>query len=503
MSLQPISNRASTVSIVKETTEGVPAFPTSGADYLALQEGFQMTPNFEELDNAELRASIGRAKPRLGKEQPTFPFSHYLRHSGDPGVAPGYGRILEALFGGVSIAANNRELEAASTEKILKLDTGHGADFARGGFVLLEDPVNGFQIRPVHSVSGDDVTLGFALPAAPAAGVKAGRCVRYFPRNEGHPTLTAHLFRGNGGAKEMVAGLRPTDFSLDMNAGEAINASFGMSGTAYFFNHISVTTQVKLDFMDDADTRAATIAARVYKDPTDLASALQSAMNALGSTNQFEVEYDSVTGKFKFTSNGTTFSLLWNTGANAANSIGLLISANMAANQSGSLSYALANAIALAAPHTPALDDADYVVAKGMEILFGDGESQELLRPQSVSVQMTPSRKEIPDVTSESGVAGSVFTQREVTFSATILLQKYDAAKFSSYRQGAEKRVMIAAGEKSGGNWVPGKCFAMYFPNMTITSFQPSDDEGLATLQIEMAAFVDINGNGEFYLGFV
>lgn len=502
MSLQPISNRSSTLAIVKETEEGVPAFPASGTDYIALQEDFQMTPSFEELENNELRASIGRAKPRLGKEQPTFPLSHYLRHSGAPGTAPGYGLLLEALMGARSVAANNRELVAGSSTTILKLDAGHGADFQRGSFVLLEDSANGFQIRPVNAVDGDDLHLGFALPAAPAAGVKAGRCILYHPTNEGHPTFTAHLFRGNGGAKEMMAGLRPTDFGLDMTAGQPINASFGNAGVSYFFNHVRVTTQTKLDFLDDEDTRVATIAARVYKDATEVAAALQTAMNGLGSANTFTVVYDSKTGKYNFTSDGETFSLLWNTGANAANSIGLVIGANMAANQSGALTYALANPLNLAAPHTPALDSADFLVAKDMDILFGDANSQELLRPQSLSVQIAPARKEIGDMTAESGVAGSIYTEREVTVSGTILLQKYDAEKFASYREGAEKRLMFAAGEKSGGNWVPGKCVAMYFPNLTFSSFQPSDDEGLATLQFELKGFVDANGNGEVYLGF-
>ena len=221
-----LNSKSSVAAFMIESTEGTPVVPGAATDFIALQDGYTLDPAFAKLENKELKSSIGKAKSILGIEQPKASFDHYLRHSGVEGQAPNFGKILKALFGSEVVAANDRPTVSASTVALLKVNTGIGADFQRGQPVLVKDGTNGYSIRTVHSVSGDDLTLGFNLLHAPASGVGLGKSVLYAPVNTGHPTLTLWQYRANGGAVEMIAGLRATDGSFDFNAGEFINGKW-------------------------------------------------------------------------------------------------------------------------------------------------------------------------------------------------------------------------------------------------------------------------------------
>lgn len=501
--LNPISNKSSVLAVVEETEEGVVANPVSGADFVALQEGFSFEGNYQTLDNDELRASIGKSKSLLGQEQPRSQFSHYLRHSGVEGQAPNFGKILKALFGTQTLNPTEYDTVSGSTQLLIKVGASEGQNFRRGQALLIKDATNGYKIRPVHSVAVDDLSLGFSAGAAPASGVNLGKAVVYSPANDGHKTMSFHLYRGNGGAKELITGIRPADATVECEAGQFINTAFSFDGVEYCFNPIQVQADNKLDFLDEAVPRVATIPQRLYKDPADLCEAITTAMNSLGSGNTFTVKYSNTTGKITISSSGTIFELLWDSGANAAETIGTLIGADVAADQDGATEYELDNALNFASPFTPSLDNSDPLVAKDNEILIGDQNDFQSIRPSRVSMRFGNTRKVIGDVTSRSGVAGSLFTAREVVIDITALLDKYDVEKFKRFRKGQDTRFLYNAGMKQGGNWVPGKCFSVYIPTATITAYNPSDDEGLAIVNFQVTAFVDQNGNGEAYLSFV
>jgi len=304
-----ISRKKTVLALVKEVTEGVPVQPSSSSDYTALQEGFSMSPSFDVLTNAELKASIGKGKDELGSENPTASFSHYIKASGVEGQAPDYSPLLEAVFGSVKEQAAENETISGSTTTAIKYDETEVVE--RGQAILIKDGVNGVQIRNASEVVGDTITLAQKVAVAPSSGVKLGKAVLYKAADESHPTLSMWQYLGNGGAIELMSGARVTDFSLSAEAGQFVNGSFTLGGISYYFNPIVIgSSDIKLDFLDNSTTRVATIAAKTYKDPSDLADAIALSMNSLGSTNTFVVSYSNTTGKFTISSNGTTFSLL-------------------------------------------------------------------------------------------------------------------------------------------------------------------------------------------------
>lgn len=500
------SSRANVLAIVEETTEGTPVDPTGTGDYVALQPDVALTPNFEVLENAEIKNSIGGAKPIQGLEQPELTMSHYLKGSGVEGTAPEMDVMIESAFGTKSANGTERSTTSGSTVSVVSLAAG-GSDFARGKAVLVKDGTNGYSIRPVHSVATNDLTLGFQLANAPASGVAVGKCVNYAPANEGHPSYTAWLYRGNGHSTEVIAGAKTSQLGINAQAGQLINMSFTAQGTKYNFNPIRIASADRfLDFLDDATTRAASVTAKLYRDPYELAQALQDAMNSLGSSNTFTVTFNSTganAGKFTITSDGTTLSLLWNSGANTANTIGDKLGFTVAADDTGALTYTSDNVQSYASPYTPALDATDPIAAKNLEVLLGDADDSSCFCAQTVDFTLAVEQSNVLCICAESGVQQKLATARTATVRVTALLDKHQAEIFKKFRANDEIRFAFNFGPKSGGNWVAGKCGNLYMPTAVISSYQLTDLESVIGLELELTSFVDSSGNGEVYLNFL
>jgi hypothetical protein len=500
-----IQTRNSVLAVKVESTEGVPVVPTGASDFIAIQDDFDMSQEFESLENAELKASIGMAKPISGLETGSVSFSHYMRHSGVEGTAPNYSNLLKSLFGNQVAASTEYDTIAGSTTILVKVNTGEGVNFQRGQALLIKDATNGYSIRPVHSVSGDNLTLGFALAVAPGTGVNLGKAVTFLPTNSGHQTLTLFYYAGNGGALKAVSGVRITEASIEISAGELINASYSGEGIKNYFNPINIlSTDQYLDFTDDDGTYAVTVTAQLWQDPHQLAEALTSAMNASGTTETHSVTYSDSTGKFTIANTtGALLSLLWSTGTNTANTIGDKIGFTVSADDTGALTYTSDSAISFAAPYTPSYDTADALVAKSNLCMVGDSDDYACFAAQDVSVTIGNEKTDIMSICSSSGRAGSLVSAREVTINITAYLNQYDADKFKRMRTNADTRFAYIFGQKSGDNWVAGKCGCIYAPTCVVTSLETPDADGLVGLEMELKGYVDSSGNGEIYISLV
>jgi len=495
--------RNSVMAVMVESVEGTPVAPSGATSFIALQPDTGMNPAFDSLQNEELRGSIGQAKAIQGIERPEGGFPHYLKHSGTEGEAPEIHELLKAAFGSATVNSTERTTTTSSTVSVLKLGAG-GSDFSRGFAGLIKDGTNGYSIRPFHSVSSNDITLGFNLANAPATGVNIGKCINYSPTNTGHQSLSFHRYDGNGHLYQLIAGGKVTEFNFTAPAGEFVNANFSYAGTKYFFNPIYIAaTDTKLDFNDGSDDFAATVTAKWYRDPHELAQAIQDSMNAQGAADEYTVTFDDSTGKFTIVTDGSTLSLLWNTGSNTSNTIGDKIGFSVAADDTSATTYTSDNALSYAAPYTPTYDSSDPLAAKNHEVLLGDADDNATMDPRSVTFTMSNERTEVTSVAAESGIYSNIFTGRTVTVSIQALIQKHDADKFRRFRENEETRFCYNFGSKSGGNWVAGKCGCLYIPTCTISSFQVVDLDRVIGIDMELTAFVDSSGNGEVYLNFL
>lgn len=501
------STKKTVMALVKEVTEGVPVQPTAGNQYIALQEGFDIAPTFEELTNEELTGSLGLAKSILGLENPTASLSHYIRHSGVEGQEPNFGLLLEGVFGAKKIVSTERDTVGGSTAgdsttaAIIKVDTGEGVEFERGQAILIKDAVNKFEIRNVLSVSVDDLTLAFNLANAPASGVNLGKAVLYKP-GESHPSISIWNFRGNGGAIELIAGAKVTEFSMEVTAGQLVNGSFTLDGIEFFFNPIEVdATNNKFDGTDDGGVFTATIPSKMYKDPIELGQALATAINAVAA-DLWTIVYDNLTGKYTIASDGALTTLRWDTGASTAVSIGTDIGFDISADDTGSNSYVGDNAIDLSRLQTPIFDDSDPLVAKNNEVFFGDFNDILCFGARTINSTLSNTNESLPDVCSTSGQEGKQITEREITVEIVATLDRFEADKFRRFRENDEIQLAYNFGTKVAGDWVAGKAANMFLPTATITSFKLGDDAAIVTLELTVKAFVK-DAKDEYYLNFL
>lgn len=505
--MSSILTRASVLAIVEETTEGTPVLPTLTTQYTAVQDDFTIAPAFDVLTNAELKNSIGAGKPILGAENPTASMSHYLRASGVVAQAPDYGEFLKSTFGTVTIASTEYDTVASSTTSVIKVDTGEGASFQRGEALLIKDATNGYRIRCIDSISSDNLTIGFQVPTAPGTGVNLGKAVLYYPVNTGHPTLTLWYYLGNGGAIEMMAGCRVVDASFSFTAGDLINGSYSIEGISFYYNPVSILSSTRfIDFTDDDGTWAASVTVKMYKDPYELAQALQDAMLAANPLKTPTVTYLDASGKYLIKTTGTLLSLLWNTGTNTANSIATKVGFTTAADSTGTAAttgYTSPNAVVLSSPQTPAYDSADPLSAKDNEVMLGDTADYICFKASSVTADIATPKTDILDICQVSGKSGSIIAQRTATVSVQALLEQYDVQDWKRFRAGDSVKFQYSFGIKSGGNWVAGKCGAWYMPTATITSFSVTDNNGLANVSLELTGYVNATGEGEVFCNFL
>lgn len=504
--MSKLSNKKSVMAIVDESTEGTPAFPTTANEYTALQDGFDMEPAFNELDNAELTGSIGKAKTILGSEDPSASFSHYIRHSGVEGTEPDYGRLFHSLLGDKKVVTTERDVVSATAgtetaRATIDVDAGEGVEFERGQAVMIKDPTNGYSVRNVFSVTGDVLDMGQNVSVAPVAGVDLGKAVLYKPANDEHPTHSYLLYRANGGAVELLAGGRVTEGSIEASAGEFVNGSFSVGGVGYYFDPVEITATNKyLDFDDTSGELNAVIAEKTYKDPHELAAALETAMDDL-TPDTITVKYLDASGKYQITTDDG-LQLLWATGVNSANSIGETIGFDVSTNDTGFTTYESDDAAVLSSPQTPNYDNAQPLVAKDNQIMIGDFSDIGCFEASSVTMSINGTKSDIPSICAPTGKAGSIISEREVEVEVAALLNKYDADKFKRFRKGDNIQFTYNFGEKSGGNWVPGKTVNTYMPTSTISSFKLEDADGLVQLSMTLKGYVD-EGKGEFYINFL
>lgn len=494
-----VQTRNTVFAITKEVTEGTPVFPTSGNDFSAFQEGFSVTPSFTTLESTELQSSIGQTKSTLGFEEPTASLSHYMRHSGVEGTECDFDPLLEAAFGSKSVNSTERLTAAASTTTLLKLASG-GSDFVRGKAVMVKDSAltNGYQIRNVASVATNDLTLAQALPNAPVAGVGVGKCINYTVANSGHPTLGLFTYRGNGGALEVVGGARVTEFSVSAQAGEFLNSSFTLNGVNYKFDPIEITSSTRYIDFNDGSLQVATVTAKIYKDPYELAEAIQIAMDAQ-STDTITCAYSDDTRMFTIATNGAALSLLWNTGANTANSIASKIGFSTAADSTAALTYTSPTALSFAAPYTPTYDSADNLAVKNHQLIIGSSTEISCVGAQSVNITLSNTKTDLTSICAESGKSGSIISARSETIDVIAYLEVGQALEFKRFRANDEIIFTYNAGAKSGGSWVPGTCVNFHAPTARIASIEIGDSDGLATLTMSLQPFVK-NGQAEFFM---
>jgi hypothetical protein len=468
--------RASVFALREESSSGTLIAPSATTQFVPVRPGAAMAYEVEELENEELLNDIGAAKTFKGKESVSGEHAAYLKHSGVEGQEPQLGIMYESIMGDKTVNATEYNTVASSTTTVVKVDTGEGAQFYKGQALLIKDGTNGYSIRNVSSISSDDLTINFSLANAPGSGVNLGKAITYKPAATGHPTYSAWYYGGNGFFTQAAAGCTTSEVSMEFPANGFAEVTFSYEGTKYYFNPIIISSSNKyLDITDDTGTIAVAVAEGQYRNPIELARAIESAWDA-ATTETVSVSFSNSTGKFTLSSGSSVLSLLWNSGANAANSIGTTIGFSVAANDTGSTSYVADNAISYAAVYTPSYDSVDAIIVKDCELLIGSQTDNTCVCANSVSITISKEVEDVDCICEETGTQEKIAVGRTVEMQVSAVMSKHEARFFDNLLNNTTISTMLNAGPKSAGNWVAGKCVNIYLQNAVVSSFSTEGD---------------------------
>jgi hypothetical protein len=492
--------RATIFAIKEESTAGEYEKPDSGNQFIPLRPGNTLNFTAEQLDSDELLNDIGAAKSFVGKESTEGSHSAYLRHSGVEGQPPQLGLMYESVMGDVQIPGTEYSSQAGTTLKKVVAPVGH--NFYAGQALLIKNG-SGYEIRNVKEVGTNDLYLNFDAKNSIPNGTLLGNVITYLPAPQGHPTFSATKYLGNGHAIEATAGNTVTELSLTADANGFGEVEFSYGGTKYFFNPVTVDgTNNYLDFVDDAGTHAALLAVKPYKTPLDFCDALKAAMEAVSPTQAFNVTYSKETGLYSIEAvSSAVFSILFGTGANAANSVKDLMGYSTIVDITGSLVYESDVPSEFSSPIDPIYDAADAIIIKGAELFIGNDVDNACICAQSVSLTISKEVEDVDCICEETGVKEKIAVSRSVEMSVTAVLNKYDATLLDALLKNSGVSAMLNAGPKAGGNWIPGKCFNVYIQNCTVSSYTTTGDSFIQA-EITLKGFVT-STQKDVYLNFV
>lgn len=506
--------RSAVFAIKVESTEGTYVDPGAATDFTVLREGFSFQGSVETIQSDELVNDIGASESLVTRESPAASIPKYMKHSGTEGQAPDYSLLIKSAFGSQTTNATEYDTVASSTAgtsavaAVLNVDTGEGAQFAKGQAVLIKDGTNGYSIRNVSSISSDALSLNFNLASAPASGVNLGKAIQFSPAATGHPTFTAHLYQAGSSSAyhQAMAGCRTVGMQMEFAANQLATINFDIEGIKYFLNPISITSATKyIDFNTDGggSDYTATLTVKTYKTPMDLAREIATKMTAAAGQT-ISCSYSSSTGKFTITkaSGSGSFQILWNTGTNTANTAATKIGFSAAADSTGATTYTSATAQDYSPSYTPSFDSQSPSVVRYNELCIGDFSRKDNRQASKVSVQVSTPKTDVEDLTAETGVSESVVLQREVTLSATLVFQEHEVSDLDNLLQNTTTSVMFNHGPKTGGNWDAGKCVNIYMPNAKVQSNVISDLDGLVVVEFEAKGFVSSSAK-DVHINFV
>lgn len=521
-----IAQRRSTAAAVLKAFEGELKKPTNGTQFLAIQPDFSLTPNFSTTENVELKDDIMSGKTIVTGEAPTGTISHYVAGSGTAGTPPEYSSILQATFGGFRSLTSEQTLAAGSTTSVLKFASAAAASsFKKGDAAFIKDTANGWAVRPVESVSGTDVTLGFNLEKAPATAVKVGAFATYFPLSDNIPVFDMWHYIGAGeSGVENIANCRVTSMSVTANAKDLINATYSFEGTQYRFNQ-DFTEEFRLFSYNNkltvvntqGGTRTETevvLTAQSYATGAALATEIQSKVSAITGLNSFRATFAS--NRFSFTSTAAylfDFSKGGETPEGAATLADVLgfESADVSSTAPSTGTKASTKDARLYRDYSSKLtevyDETDPVIARGQQIFIGDAADNICIDSSSVSISINTPKQLITSICRESGNYRSLISARSASVTVSAHLQDDDRRFFEKFQDSDTTQFALIAGKKNTVSgkpqWKAGETFVFYGSPASITSWSVTGSNDVYMLDLELTCFSPGDGTGSIFLSYV
>jgi hypothetical protein len=212
----------SSIFLKDEVTENTYVAPASAADAIEVLEdfsGFEYTR--ESIERSVLSNTVESEAPRVGLPDISGSLPTEFKSAATEGAAPRATVLWKSLLG-AKRNASAAEVDTGSTTTVINLVDASGIN---PGDILLFKKAGEYAVRPVASKASNAVTLAFALPYSPAAGVDVAAFTTYYHDTfDGSFSVSAEL---GGEITEKATGCK-------VESGEIGNWSTGQIPTVAF-----------------------------------------------------------------------------------------------------------------------------------------------------------------------------------------------------------------------------------------------------------------------------
>ena len=512
---QVIATRRSVAAIVLKPEEGSLTKPTAASQFISIQPDFTLSPNFETVENVEIKDDIMSSKTIITGEAPTATYSHYFKGSGTSGKAPQFGPLIQASFGSTRKLSTEATLTAGSTTNVLKMSSSDAAKFKKGDAVFVDNTNKEKEVRAVQSVSGTDVTLAFHLSSAPATATKIGKFVTYYPSSDAIPVFDLwHYIGGGDSGVENIQDCRTTSMTISATAKDLINSTFNFEGTGYRFNEDFTpgwkveTGKNQFNVVTSSASNTATIAAGTYATGAAMAAELQKAHRAAGGSGQAAANVTYANGKFVAKSNENFYWRFLDNSQDLEQALGFdrktrTPAGTLTSDNNAPVPRDYSNQTVMDSDIT--YDQTDPIVARDQQIFIGNpaekGDSI-CIETSSATFTFGTPRTLITSVCTESGNYRSIINQRTATLAVSAILQEDDRRFFSKFKNGDTTYFAFTGGKKESGVWQKGQVFTVLGSPASITSFAITNSDNVFALDLELTCFAEGGGEGSVFISF-
>ena len=536
-----ISERTSLLAIVKKAYEGALTEPSAGSQYFETQSDFSgIQPNFQNVPDPAIKQDIMASGTIRSGEEPSTSFSHTMKGSGTPGIAPNFGTLFESSFGGKRGQTTETSIRTGNTASELVVNSSDIGKFAKGDLVRLYSSgldTETSELVAIESVdtAANKLKLAYNLVSIPAdadvSKYKIGAFTTYTPLNVNLPVLDCwhYLEYGDAGYESMTDG-RTTAITITCTAAEVINANFTIEGTAFDFNNVNFyrlnvvagKNQLKLTPYKGsaAGTQQTVSVAAGRQSVVTIARRLQTAIRAITLAghdfSNVEVDYDDSINRFVFSygsggNNVTGFKFDPQTALNEETFFKQLgFTAVLAGTDNASKDQSPQGDVTTATYSSvvdPDYNETGAVVGLDQTLYIGHEKYNNVkIKSPTVSFNINTPKTLMKSFSTKSGNDGSTVNERTATMSVQAYLEHNDHRFFEPFKKDEPISFLYAGGKKvekdQADVWVGGETYGIYGSSAKINNHTLTKVNQAYAIDMEITCFSSGDGKGDIFCGF-
>ncbi len=226
------------VAIMAEVSEGTLVPPASGADFIGVLEGIELSPAKELIERAVLTGSIGKPTPRTGTKTVTGTVPVEFKAGSTDGADPEYSPLINAALGAYRNKATAVTTKSSgNTSTVLQIEDADISSFAVGDIIVVKQ-TGAYHVSPITARSTGSGTATITMLVAHPSGdctdsVQIAPFRTFYTANTGHATVSVSKYVDDA-VTETAAGCRVSSMAMEGFAtGQLPSLKFAVDGLSF------------------------------------------------------------------------------------------------------------------------------------------------------------------------------------------------------------------------------------------------------------------------------